>query len=127
MVSVCRDLYTRYAGRTLLHADLHGDNLLKRADGDYVIVDPHARVGPPICDLGRYIANEYADAAISIRSKVIEVVINRLSELLELPQSDIIRAFFVDMTLMTCWDAEDILPNIDGVKFAMALLLQIEK
>lgn len=125
MTSVCGDLYSRYPKRVLLHADLHGDNLLKNENGDYVIVDPHAKVGPPICDLGRFIANEFGDAVKNDRDNVTMRVVSRLSELLKLPYIDITRAFFVDITLMTCWDAENVLPNLDGVRFAEMMLAQL--
>ncbi|MDD4494290.1 MAG: aminoglycoside phosphotransferase family protein [Eubacteriales bacterium] len=115
MVAVCRDLYERYPERTLLHSDLHGDNLLKNFRGEYTIVDPHGRTGPTICDLGRYIANEYFDADRNIQAEVIKYVIKHLSDKLELPKSDIARAFFTDITLMTCWGAEDGVINCDNV------------
>jgi len=122
MTSVCGDLYDRYTTRLLLHGDLHGDNLLKDIGGNYKIIDPHARTGPPICDLGRYIANEFYDAATENRAAVTEYVISRLSESLKLPQTDITKAFFVDITLMACWEAENGAVNLDGVVYAENLL-----
>jgi len=122
MISVCRNLYDRYSLRLLLHGDLHGDNLLKNAHGDYIIIDPHALIGPPICDLGRYIANEFGDSNKENSASITEFVISRLSYSLKLPRDDIIRIFFVDITLMTCWDAEDGTADLDGIRFAEKLL-----
>lgn len=113
--AVCRDLYERYPERTLLHSDLHGDNLLKNSRGEYTIVDPHGRIGPSICDLGRYIANEYFDADKSTRFEVTQYVIKQLSDKLNLPKIDVTRGFFVDITLMTCWGAESGEINCDNV------------
>jgi streptomycin 6-kinase len=122
MVSVCRELYDRYPARALLHSDLHGDNLLKNSDGGYTTVDPHGRIGPPICDLGRYIANEYFDADENARNEVTTYVIAQLSERLALPQIDVSRAFFVDITLMSCWGAEYGETSTCGALFAESLL-----
>lgn len=115
MVAVCRALYAKYPQRVLLHSDLHGDNLLKNSQDEYIIVDPHGRTGPTICDLGRYIANEYFDADRDSRSEVTEYVVRHLSNNLNLPRFDVARAFFVDITLMTCWGAEDGVINFDNV------------
>jgi streptomycin 6-kinase len=115
MVTICRELYDEYPERTLLHSDLHGDNLLKNSRGEYIIVDPHGRIGPPICDLGRYIANEYFDADKENQSEVAKYVIKQLSNKLILPRMDVARAFFTDITLMTCWGAESGEINCDNV------------
>jgi len=115
MTTICRGLYDKYSERTLLHSDLHGDNLLKNFRGEYIIVDPHGRIGPSICDLGRYIANEYFDADKDTRSEVAKYVIRQLSENLNLPRIDVAHAFFTDITLMTCWGAEGGVINCDNV------------
>lgn len=115
MVAVCRDLYERYPKRVLLHSDLHGDNLLKNSCGEYTIVDPHGRTGPTICDLGRYIANEYFDANRDTQSETAKYVVKQLSKKLNLPRNDVAQAFFVDITLMTCWGAENGVINCDNV------------
>lgn len=115
MVESCSELFEKYSERMLLHSDLHGDNLLKNAHGSYTIVDPHGRIGPPICDLGRYIANEYFDADKGKETEVARYVIKQLSEKLKLPPIDIAQVFFVDITLMTCWGAESGEINCDNV------------
>jgi streptomycin 6-kinase len=119
---ICRDLFDRYPDRVLLHADLHGDNLLKNSHGGYTIVDPHGRIGPPICDLGRYIANEFVDAGEDDRIETAWYVIKELSKRLDLPEFDIMRAFYVDFTLMNCWDAEDGPVNLDNFLLCRQLL-----
>ena len=121
MVAACQSLYAKYPQRLLLHGDLHGDNLLLNSTGDYTIVDPHGRIGPPICDLGRFIANEYADSHAEARGDTVNYIVKKLSEELHLPILDIVQAFFVDITLMTCWDAEDGTVDINGALFAQDL------
>ena len=121
MVAACRSLYEIYPERLLLHGDLHGDNLLSNLRGEYTIVDPHGRIGPPICDLGRYIANEYADAKVDEKASVIDYVTTQLSDVLGLPRDDVFQAFFVDITLMTCWDAEDGTADLAGVLLAQGM------
>ncbi|MDD2361836.1 MAG: aminoglycoside phosphotransferase family protein [Eubacteriales bacterium] len=122
MATICRELYNKYSERTLLHSDLHGDNLLKNSRGEYIIVDPHGRTGPPICDLGRYIANEYFDAERDTKSETVKYVMKQLSDKINLPRIDVARAFFVDITLMTCWGAEAGVINCDNVHTHVDLL-----
>jgi len=124
MALLCKELYDKYPERFLLHGDLHGDNLLKNQVGGYTIIDPHGRIGPPICDLGRYIANEYRNSGIGTKAEVIEHVLRILSNSLNFSIIDIATAFFVDITLMTCWDSEDGPAKIEGVLFAENLLSQ---
>ena len=125
MSTACKGLYEKYPKSLLLHGDLHGDNLLKNPTGGYTMIDPHGRIGPPICDLGRYIANEYGNSGIDAKSEVVEHVLKTLSISLNFPLIDVARAFFVDITLMTCWDAEDGPAEIEGVLFAENLLSQL--
>ena len=122
MVAVCRELYEKYPERLLLHSDLHGDNLLKNSQEEYIIVDPHGRIGPLVCDLGRYIANEHFDAEKDKRDEVAEYTIEKLSKELNLPQIDVARSFFADITLMACWGAEDGEVNCDNVETYEGLL-----
>ena len=122
MISVCHDLFERYPERLLLSGDMYGDNLIQNSSGGYTIIDPHAKVGPKIMDMGRFIANEYDDAGDGNRESVTEYVIKRLSELTGLPGSDIAKVFFIDMTLITCAESEDENSDISGVLYAQALL-----
>jgi hypothetical protein len=72
--------------------------------------------------LGRYITNEYYDAKNEECASVVNLAISRFSESLKLPIGDIIRAFYVDISLMACWDSEDGNEDINGILFAESLL-----
>lgn len=122
MVSVCRDLFERYPERLLLSGDIWGDNLLQNSIGGYTIIDPHSKIGPKIMDMGRFIAVECFNAGNGNRESVTEYVIARLSELTGLPESDIKKAFFIDMTLITCREAEDENSDISGALYAQSLV-----
>lgn len=124
MIAACSEIFSLYPSHYLLHADLHGDNLLLDEHGNYTIVDPHGRIGPAICDLGRYIANEFGDVSVEARDSVVRYIVEQLSKRLSLPQVDIARVFFVDITLMTCWDSENGLVDCSGVIYALSLLNQ---
>ena len=122
MISVCHDLFERYPERLLLSGDMWGENLLKNSVGGYTIIDPHAKVGPKIMDMGRFIAVECLDAEKGNRKIVTEHIIARLSELTGLPKFDIMKTFFIDMTLITCAVAKDENSDISGALYAQSLV-----
>ena len=122
MVSVCQDLFECYPERLLLSGDLWGENLLQNSTGGYTIIDPHSKVGPKIMDMGRFVAIEYLDAENRSRGSVIKYVIARLSELTGLPESDIAKTFFIDMTLICRGVTDENSDMISGVLYAQSLV-----
>lgn len=48
-----------YTERTVLHGDLHHENILRDDDGRYIIIDPKGIVGDPVYDVSRFIAFEF--------------------------------------------------------------------
>jgi hypothetical protein len=41
------------------------------------------------------------------RDEIMKRIVSQISKSLSIPILDVVRAFFVDMTLMTCWDQEE--------------------
>ena len=122
MVSVCKELYDLYPEKLLLHSDLHGENLLKNKNGDYTIVDPHGRIGPKVYDLGRFISNEHNNAAKDNRTNLVKHIVSQISMNAEIPYVNVVRAFFADIALLTCWNAEYGSIEMDGVILAESIL-----
>ena len=108
--TIARDLFEKYTDRVLLHGDLHHDNLLLRADGGYVFVDPKGVVGPEIFDLPRFILNELDTEYTESDAEHIHKVINALCERLDYPKNDVRKLFYMETVLANIWNIEDGLP-----------------
>ena len=108
--TIALKLFEKYTDRVLLHGDLHHDNLLLRADGGYVFVDPKGVIGPEIFDLPRFILNELDTEYTESDVEHIHKVINALCERLDYPKEDVRKLFYMETVLANIWNIEDSLP-----------------
>ncbi len=103
-------LQTRGAD-TLLHGDLHHDNILWQGN-DWVVIDPKGVIGERAFEVAAFIRNpipellHHVDAPNSIQGRV-----TRFAELLELPYQRILDWCFVQAVLAWVWAEEDQLPT----------------
>ena len=104
---IAKKLFEKYPERLLLHGDLHHDNLLLRADGEYVFVDPKGVVGPKIFDLPRFILNELDTKYDTDDVVHIKRVIASLCEKLHYAQEDVSALFYMETVLANVWHMED--------------------
>lgn len=102
-VAIAEELFGKYPERFLLHGDLHHDNILKDEMGNYRIIDPKGVVGPPIFDIPRFVLNELDDGGDSLRRAHMERVVRDLSGLLDYPEDDVCRLFFMEVMLANAW------------------------
>lgn len=106
-LSICAEMFEKYPDRVLLHGDLHHDNLLRRGDGSYAVIDPKGVIGPEILDTPRFIMNEldtpYEEPEKEHMAKVIALV----SRELDYPEEDIRRLYFMEVVLGNVWCLED--------------------
>lgn len=120
---ICKEIFSKYTNRVLLHGDLHHDNLLLRNDGTYAMIDPKGVIGPAIFDLPRYILNEIDTAHTDPDDVHIENVICLLSEHLGYPADDISKLYFMETVLANIWSCEDNEPvNRDELALASNIL-----
>lgn len=96
---ICGELFDRYPERMLLHGDLHHDNILRRQDGSYAVIDPKGVVGPRILDLPRFLLNEPIENVLP--------AMESLTAMLGYPSADLRKAYFVEAVLANMWLAED--------------------
>ncbi len=104
---ICREVFVKYPDRVVLHGDLHHDNLLRRADGSYVMTDPKGVLGPEILDLPRFLLNEPDTRHEDPDERHLEMVIGRIAGLLGYPREDLSRLFFMEAVLANVWCLED--------------------
>lgn len=106
-VAVAEEMFAKYPQRMLLHGDLHHDNILQNQQGEYAVVDPKGVVGPPIFDTPRYVLNEMGEGGDSLPKEHILKVIGKISGLLEYPEEDLRRLFFMETMLANAWSYGD--------------------
>lgn len=104
---ICARLFEAYPDRVLLHGDLHHDNLLRRADGSYAVIDPKGVGGPEILDLSRFLLNE---SDYSADRTHMEQAISLISQSCGFPKEDLRQALFLEAVLASVWCAEDGVP-----------------
>lgn len=104
---ICARLFEKYPERVLLHGDLHHDNLLRRVDGSYAVIDPKGVVGPEILDLPRFMLNE---ADFDDDPAHMERAIRLVSRACGYPEEDLRQAVFMEAVLANVWCVEDGVP-----------------
>ncbi len=103
---LCTFLFNAYGERTLLHGDLHHDNLLLKSNGDYGIIDPKGVVGPRLFDLPRFILNEcfYGGETTTLESTL--YVVETLASKVSIPVEAVAISLYVETAMALCWCVE---------------------
>lgn len=104
---ICIEMFEKYPERMLLHGDLHHDNILKRSDGTYAMIDPKGVVGPRILDLPRFIMNEIDTTHGDSDEKHMQEVEHMISENFHYPIEDVQKVYFCEVILGNVWRIED--------------------
>lgn len=116
----CTDLYDKmkkakevfdnvslnYNRESLLHGDLHHDNILLNGDGVYTIIDPKGVLGDPVFDLPRFILNEFDEEVTPALQSKISYIVKVLAERLHIPSHILKQCLYIEMTMAVCWCAE---------------------
>lgn len=117
------ELFFKYSDRVLLHGDLHHDNMLLNADGEYFIIDPKGVIGPAIFDLPRYILNEMDFVSDNQHKNHILQVIEMISKKTNYSLDDISKLLFMEVMLANVWCIEDGQePDLYKISVALELL-----
>lgn len=103
---LCATLSASYAGKMLLHGDLHHDNILMSGNGQYTIIDPKGVIGDPIFDVPRFILNEYDEVISPEFITKINDIVCIFEEQLHIPSDIIKRCLYVETVMATCWSIE---------------------
>lgn len=107
MVSAARHAFERLMAEPtdicVLHGDLHHDNLLWSEQDGWVAIDPHGLVGPRGYDVGPMLINPWDGQPARLLDRRLEV----LSEVLDLPPSQLAAWGLVRAVLSEAWMVED--------------------
>lgn len=105
--SFCKEIFTKYKERFLLHGDLHHDNLLQKYDGSYAMIDPKGVIGPAILDLPRFLLNEMDTKYDCTDAEHMEKCVQLFAERFGFPAEDIRKVFVMEAILANVWCIED--------------------
>lgn len=107
--SIC----VRHPKPYLLHGDLHHENILRSGPDGWLAIDPKGVIGPRVMECGRFLHNfivdeipgvdDIRDATNDQILRVFKARFKTFSKLLDVNDSDIIAAGYVDLVLSTCW------------------------
>ena len=98
-------LLARSTRTCLLHGDFQHHNLLRRASGEWAIIDPKGLVGDPGFEIAAWM---YNPPGVSHREDYLDIVAKRIpicSEVWGIDEQELIAWSFVGSVLSICWTA----------------------
>ena len=96
----CLDNQTRFV---LLHGDFHHDNLLRRGDNDWAIIDPKGLIGDPAFEVVTWMWNPMGIAKHPDYAAVLSRRIDIFSEVWGRERSTLVEWAFFGAVLSLCW------------------------
>ncbi len=104
-------LLGRSSRTCLLHGDFQHHNLLQRASGEWVIIDPKGLYGDPGFDIAAWM---YNPPGVSERQNYLELATRRIAICAAawgMPEAELAAWAFVGATLNACWSTSDAAPE----------------
>jgi streptomycin 6-kinase len=95
----------------LLHGDFQHHNLLQRASGDWVIIDPKGVFGDPGFEIAAWM---YNPPGITNQDDYVDLVMRRVaicSEVWGIDQHELLAWAFVGAVISMCWSASEATPD----------------
>lgn len=93
--------------RTVLHGDLHHDNILRATREPWLAIDPHGIVGDPGFDIGALLYNPAPGRRDESLLALVPARIEQLADGLELPVERVVGWGFVMAVLSEVWTVQD--------------------
>lgn len=111
MLTVAENLYEEIKllnrQKVLLHGDLHHENILKDALGNWKIIDPQGRIGEQCLETGRFLLNEWGWFGGAGDLKHMTEGIDAFAKVLGESRRTIAISCFMDYAVSSCWSLED--------------------
>jgi len=114
---ICRSLWEKYSDRTLLHGDLHHENILQGKEG-YCAIDPIGVIGDPIFEIPTFILSEAAGE----EADEFDHVVSAVSAKFNVPKQDIRALLYIESCRLNCCAVED--GDYDEVDIDETLLVE---
>jgi streptomycin 6-kinase len=89
----------------VLHGDLHHFNILEHGNGEWLAIDPHGYIGPPIFEVGAMMKNPWPDILDDPdMTSLMKRRITILADELGWSPADVTRSAFVYAVISLLWD-----------------------
>lgn len=103
---------------TLLHGDLHHDNILEHGN-TWMVIDPKGVVGDPLYDIAPFMRNPIPELFLTLFPlAIIDRRLSHLVKTLALDQNRLLAWLFVDAVLSWIWCLEDHLDDVHARTYA---------
>ena len=113
-----------FMSKVLLHGDLHHENILMDASGNWKVIDPQGRIGEQCLEAGRFLLNEWkwfgGIGDLQHMSECIDSFARALGE----SRRTIATSCFLDYALSSCWKVEDG-GELDDIKVAIQQMMSL--
>jgi streptomycin 6-kinase len=90
----------------LLHGDLHHDNILRKGEGAWAVIDPQGVVGAAFLESGRFLQNHVLPEHGSIQPAEVASAIAVVAQSLGQPWQRIAKTLYILHLLSLCWSYE---------------------
>lgn len=111
MLSFAENLYEEILSlnrpKVLLHGDLHHENILKDASGNWKVIDPQGRIGEQCLETGRFLLNEWEWFGGIGDLRHMAECIDSFAKALGESRRTIAICCFLDYAVSSCWSLED--------------------
>lgn len=101
-----RELCASAPRRTVLHGDLHHDNILRGTRESWLAIDPHGVVGDPGYEVGALLYNPDPENRDEALTALVPARVEQLADELAIPVERVVAWGFVKAVLSDVWSAE---------------------
>lgn len=105
--TIARDLLSRQTNVMPLHGDLHHENILSDATGQWRVIDPHGLIGDAAYDTANFFGNPLGRPDITCDEGRIRLLVARLARALDRSEDVILRFAAAHAALSACWSIGD--------------------
>jgi streptomycin 6-kinase len=101
-----RELCASAPRRTVLHRDLHDDNILRGTREPWLAIDPHGPVGDPGYEVGALLHNPEPEDRDEALTALVPSRVEQFADELAMPVERVVAWGFVKAVLSDVWSAE---------------------
>ena len=117
------EMVSFYNKKSLIHGDLHCENIISHGNGKYRIIDPLSYIGDPVFEIGRYISQEYRKADSENRLTIVDKISEYFAKNLNISAKISKQCFYIDIIIHNCNIVQNgYMADMNNVRFAEIIL-----
>ena len=102
-----KEMLAKQSDIRLLHGDMHHENVMQKADGTWVAIDPQPLIGDRAYDCANTLHNPHQTPALTENIDRLLGQAEILGKTLDIPSQKIIDFAFIHGCLSACWSEDD--------------------